>query len=436
MGAFDVAWTEIIRENKKDAILTLTGNRNYLDHEVYLDDFYNFSLLDGTTLEEVITRMNDTYIGASWAVKTARRVFGIGVFKGGGEEVHFAHLLNTALPTSGGAYDNHNTDEWIVGPSMLLCFNYFQNLTRKRYAEDVREALSKRKSYTWADLESFADVFTDVKISGNGATFNGGAEPVVFKPMRRHLPFSALPSTGSAKMLAAPSSANLAGMEAAAGDVWKTGVAFQDTTMATYRGIWLTAFIHANLPDKYRLYHTTQLSIEDLSMEMFMGMFYDTDGVDTTNKYDLWGFHLVEMIEARTPSGKPKRRYFWMYATAETKRYEHVINVLATTGSGPAVITNPAISLKYMYFIARSGISASDVISFSRPKGLVDTSYKFVQDYGQEDNQRLLIESALLVPVGDGGKPPVESKPAATQPSTPDDNPGLQQELEDEESEA
>jgi hypothetical protein len=430
LGAVDPDIAEIFAKNKTNSFLMEFGATTQSNHEVYVEDYLNFDLLDGTTLEEAIKRLKKPYVGANWAVKVARRVFGIGTFSRGGEEIHFMNLVNTAVPTSSGAYDNHVTTQWDAGVSLKLCLEYFKDLTDNNYQHDMNEAFKKRKSYTWTDLESFADFATTIKVAGDGASFNGGAEAMVYPALRRHLPFSAFPSSGSAMMGGATPTTDFDNM--VSNGAWKVGLALSTSSLVPYRAIWLLAFFPQNLVNEHRLYHSSFMSIEDLAVEMFIGMFFDNAGPNATKKYEYYGFHLVEFIEARTDSGKPKHRYDWVFATAEVLRFENVLDVLATSSGA---IVYDTIAMKYAYGVAPSGISINPLLSLSRPKGLVGTSFHYMEDFGEPSNLIEILENAILIPptsTSSSGSEKPKPKPKPKQEN--DDKPGLDVVEEEEET--
>jgi hypothetical protein len=336
--------------------------------------------VNSTTLDNSIEDYITEFQVSDFALKLARQMIGIGFYKTNEETVSFIVGFNGALPTSGGAYDEHGKTSYTVGLNTDSFIRYMKDL--KEWTADVTAALAK-KHWTWLDLKVSLDPTKHLTTFNIQGKVQGIAETEMYRPVRSSVRFSDSPDGArngwmEDVVLPNPADAHTSGSI-------KYGL--QTGSLVPVGVAWVYLFIHTalGLRDQDRLYFPRGMPVKEIYMWIIVNLLTYSGKSSHASSSDLSAsrLHLVEMVDAIDPN----LRHCLAYATSETLRFEQTEDVLKDA--------NSTVQRKYGIGVVQKIPTFTTKYTGPRPKGLRENSLSRINKFGDNTVQRKLIASAF-----------------------------------------
>jgi len=380
-NAIDQSWRDFVIEHKYAVLGT-----NLSDLRTYTGDFIGHSLLDATTLDNVIHDWKTKGMVSNWALKKARTNWGIGVYEKHGEKVHFMNLFNGAIPDTG--YTTHGDTTWELGINIALLVDYMKN--REELVRDYLAYVNK-KSYTWTDVAKiYSTWFTEFSVL---TSLKGFCEPEAYRPLRRQFAYSDHPTNTNGWR------DETGGLLTRDPQLLLTGDAFKDDeNTRSLASEWAYFYFYNQLPSHYRLYFPYDIDEAEFYNMMWFGLLFDMtadDGdaystldmdIDTDLcMYTVRSMRLIEMINSKMPD--KVECLAWAYDT-QIPKFEDVNDVLDLANYEDT-------ALKYGSELIDSAPASNTAYCSHRPKGWKDAPVVYLDMIAHEDVAKQMITNAI-----------------------------------------
>jgi hypothetical protein len=319
--SIDNIWSFIARRTKinfldSGVVAQMSG------HESYLENYFTWSLLDGTDLEWSIERYSVGVPVSGMMLALARRLSGITKVERNGQTFHYFALWNMVSAGSVLATD-HGDTVFYSGLNTAMGLQYFYD--KREMPRHFKAAVENRKHWTWTDLKDVSD-HVDFKFKQNLA---GISDPSIYWGMRRHFRYTTAPNidnsaaTGSNWWITLVSGTTTIDdllYSSAVSYGWGTNSIAQNTP-----SFWALMFLLGYFEDYYRLYIGADVTADEVALDLLIGLLVDGNNVlgNSDKIASSKMLHLVEMVDAHDY----ERKYGLAVATSVQLRFGNVGNV-------------------------------------------------------------------------------------------------------------